>query len=98
MSGETSEFENTISNCDINNYKSALKHCSRHYNIEIYFTAASDHAAIKVMFFLSIFVLFSEQMPKDSWIKTHLLEIQNDIKYKVLFELISAICQKLTLI
>ncbi len=38
----------------INFYKN-----SRHYNIEISFTAASDHAAKKVMIFLSIFVLFS---------------------------------------
>ncbi len=31
---------------------------------------------------------FPAQMPKDSKIKIHLLEIQNDIKYKVLFEVI----------
>ncbi len=38
----------------------------------------------EMMFLLRIFVLFSNR-PKHSWIKMHLLEKKNDLRYLVLF-------------
>ncbi len=38
----------------------------------------SDRAAKNLMFFISIFVLFSAQISKNDYIKIHLLEKQND--------------------